>query len=276
MKQSLHGRILAIDDESVWLENYKSWISESVAQQHSAQSTQEAVQYLKRNYYDVVLLDLSMSLQNPWGRGNRGIQDYLAAQPEGTRYIIISGVADRTEVREALTVKHAHAVIFKQEIDALDLDREVAAIIQDCSRENISKAAQEARIKLVGEYSALENKIYCTLHPKGGIGGLRSLFDNFFQRIAPIAEHRSCPVLSVYESIVFGHVWSRQRGSAVRLVFFNNKISSDEAFLKLDERFGYESTAHKIIDKVSRGVRTLCFAEPHFHDEDFTLPNIEV
>src|SRR5437016_5040339 len=94
-------RILAIDDDVDWLENFKAWIPEEKANQDSVAITSDAIQMLQRNRYHVVLLDLSMDPHNPSNRDNRVIQEYLATKPDGTLYIVISSVAQKADVRDS-------------------------------------------------------------------------------------------------------------------------------------------------------------------------------
>jgi CheY-like chemotaxis protein len=79
---SAEGRILTIEDERQWRENFAAWIPTDVAAQDSAATAAEAAEKLRRFHYDLVLLDLSMDVSDSSNRDTRSIQDYLSVKPK--------------------------------------------------------------------------------------------------------------------------------------------------------------------------------------------------
>src|SRR4051794_8943987 len=92
------ARILSVDDESKWRENFERWITEGVAVHDSAATAQEAVELIRRFHYDLILLDLSMDLADSSNRDTRPIREYLATMPEGTRFFVVSAHLKDDEV----------------------------------------------------------------------------------------------------------------------------------------------------------------------------------
>src|SRR5260221_10185061 len=95
------ARVLVIDDELKWRQNFARLIPSHVAQQDSAATAEEAIERVRKFHYDLVLLDLSMDAADSSNRDNRPIQEYLSTRPEGTRYFIVSAHIMRDEAVEA-------------------------------------------------------------------------------------------------------------------------------------------------------------------------------
>src|SRR5260370_31474201 len=109
-------RILAIDDQKTWLDNFRAWIPEKLAVRDFAISTSEACDFLRRYRYHVVLLDLSMDVQDDLNRSNSAIQAYLSSRPEGTTYLIVSGTVQKSEAIDAAFHLNAFYIIQKERL----------------------------------------------------------------------------------------------------------------------------------------------------------------
>lgn len=267
-------RILAVDDESDWLDNLKAWVPEEIAIQDSADTTLKAIELLRRYYYDLVLLDLSMVLGDQANRDNDGIQTYLATRPEGTRYIIVSGTMQREEVREAAFRGGAFYVLFKPEAEPNLVRSKVEEALDDTSR-NVGQALIEARTLFLREADERgPHDLLTTLKPKGGAMGLRDVFDTAFRRLVPIATHRVRTTLAVQGDTVVGLVWSRQLGKAVSIAFVPDDAPAGRARNALTEWLGYREREEEFAPIVVQRVQVHCFAEPSGALDDFTLPVI--
>jgi CheY-like chemotaxis protein len=266
-------RILAIDDETVpWLANFSAWIPEELAGLDCAATTEQAVELLRRRRYDVVLLDLSMDINNAFNRSNRGIQEYLATKPDGTQYIILSGVIEKTEVRDSAFHLNAFDIIFKLEMDPAVLREKLAAAIDESQRHQV-KLVADAKVRLT-QAGRLDTPILDALHPKDGAGSLYRLMDVLLARVAPIAGHRDRPSFFARGLHVFGLVWSRQLGKAVSLAMSSTKASEDESLAELAQWLGYGNRGNVVFSREAGRVRLLIFEEPSVADVHFDLPQI--
>jgi DNA-binding NarL/FixJ family response regulator len=266
----LKPRILAIDDEeTTWLENFKAWIPEDIAIQDSAATTSQAIELLRKYRYHVVLLDLSMDVNNPFNRENRAIQEYLATQPEGTLYIVVSGTAEKLEVRDAALRLGAWDVIFKAEIEPAMLRDKVIRAIEEASKQE-NQFVIEAKRKLISPN--LESQILKVLDPKEGAGGMYQMMDTLFHRIVPVAVHKNRPGFEVWNNCVVGLVWSRYIGKAISIALAGKSVPEDEAARLLRDWLGYTSQDHPIFNRESHRVRIQLFEEPSISNEHFDLP----
>ncbi|MEX2167666.1 MAG: response regulator [Pirellulales bacterium] len=265
-------RILAVDDEETWRKNYRLWIPVEVADQDSAGSAQEAASLLCRRRYDVVLLDLSMDPDNPLDRSTRPVQDYLSTHPEGTLYLVASGVIeDRAEeVRDAYFRLGASQVLFKPEIDHRVLCDELErlfAVQGDLSRTFIA----EAKNRLIGDM-LLETQAMAAL----GVGA-KSLFqalDTVFRRLAPVAQHRERPKFVVSQDALLALTWSRQLGHAVSIVLHPKAGSAAGSRARLSDWLGFIAGNPLFSDIVGGHLQVQCFAETGLSSEHFDLPSI--
>lgn len=263
-------RILAIDDEKDWLDNFRAWLPEKLAVQDSAMSTSEAADFLRRYRYHVVLLDLSMDVSDALDRSNSALQAYLSTRPEGTRYLIISGTARRSELIEGPYHLSASYIIEKGMLDLGILEERVSQAIAEASRED-ERLLADARGQLT-EGGRLEDQILRTLHPTGGAAGMYPMLEALFNRIAPIVPHRDRPHLACLPNSVVGLVWSRQLGMAVSIVLANRKVSEETSSNELADWLGYPQKQAPVFSRDIGGVRVQYFAEPFVSDLHFNLP----
>jgi len=269
----MQKRILVVEDEIPWRNNLKNWLPATLAQQDSAATTQEAISYLRRFHYDLVLLDLSMdaAIEN---RANQGIQNYLAARPEGTLYIIVSSTVNKAEVRDAAFKLGAYDVIFKTEIDPDLLSEKVQEALERTS-ENISNLIADARQKLIHNID-VETEIIRKLGAKGA-SSMAQLMTTLCRQIAPIARHIFRPSLAIQGNTVLGLVWSRQLGQAISLALTNATVPREEPIAELAKWLGYEERGAALMEKVYYDrIRVLCFSELNVSDEHFELPAISL
>lgn len=267
-------RILAVDDETDWLENFRAWIPEDIAIQDSASTTLEAIGMLRRYRYNVALLDLSMDPGNQFNRDNRVIQEYLATWPEGTRYIIVSGTADKADVRDSAYHLHASDVIFKAEIEPAILKETVTRAIEEASTYN-DKLVADARRKLM-DVVGLSDRILATLNPKDGIGSLYPMMETMFRRIAPLASHENRPHFEIWNDCVVGLAWSRQLGTAVSMMLASANLTEEESLRRLEDWLGYSHQNDPLFSREGHRIRIRLFEEPNVSDAHFELPVITV
>lgn len=265
-------RILAVDDDDKWIRDYRLWIPVAVAEQDSAASAQEAASFLRRRRYSVVLLDLSMDPTNRLDRSIRPVQDYLSTRPEGTLYIIASGVVtDRAEeVRDLLSRSGASQVLFKEEIDQRvlcdELERQFA-LQGDLTRTFVA----EAENRLIGD-TRLETQAIAAL----GVGAksLLQALDTVFPRLAPVAQHRERPKFVVSEDALLALTWSRECGHAVSIVLHPKAGSAAESKARLSNWLGFGAGKPLFSDVVGGHLQVQCFAEENISSEHFDLPSI--
>jgi len=266
------GRILIVDDEPQWRSNFASWIPEDLAEQHIASSAQEAASLLRRFHYDLVLLDLSMDLADSSNRDNRGIQQYLAKRPEGTRYFVVSGTASKEDTAEAAFRLGATDVLFKGRIDIRDLARKSADVIADASAHRAQSVA-ETRSKLIRDFPH-DNELFTVLDPKHGPTGMYSVFDALFRAVVPIAQHIDRRHLAKVQSSVVALLWSRRLGTAVSAVFANRGVTEESARSALAEWMGFADRGDIVVHDEINHVRFWAFREPTVSDSHFDLPDI--
>ncbi len=270
----MKARILVVEDEERWLENFQEWIPEDLASQDSASSSIEAARLLRRFHYDLVLLDLSMDVTNISNRDTRPIQEYLARRPEGTLYIVISATAQKHDVRDAAFRLGAWDVIFKTEAEPAVLRERVAAAVADTGRHH-EQWIIEARTKLIKDH-VHDGQILSALQPRGGASSMYGLMDALFRAIAPIGQHRDRLHFAVTGQCVCGLVWSRLRGAAVSFVLANRSIEEEAALAELADWMGFAERGERLISRELHRVRIWGFEETSITDSHFDLPDIRV
>ncbi len=263
-------RILAIDDEEIWLKTFSTCIPQDLAEQHSAISTEMAADFLHRFRYHAVLLDLSMELGDKRNRANRGIQEYLSTHPEGATYIIISANVDLQETIQSAFHLNAFYVFEKDRVELGALREKVSQAVNHASKED-SRILADARRELT-EGGRLEDQILRTLHPTGGAAGMYSMMDALFDRIAPIVPHRDRSHFDFLQDSVACLVWSRQLGMALSIVLANRKVPEDISRGQLTDWLGYPENQPPLFNRDVGGVRVQYFAEPDTSDLHFDLP----
>lgn len=271
---STAARILAIDDELVWRENFAAWIMEDIAIQDSAASAQEAVERIRRFHYDLVLLDLSMDLANSLNRDNRAIQEYLATKPEGTRYFVVSSIAGKEDAVEAAFKLGASYVFFKQSLVPGDIATKAAATIAEAASHR-GEAVLAARRKLIQD-SFHDNQILGVLQPDQGASGMYAIFDALFRAVAPIGQHRDRPHFNIASGCVVALLWSRRHGTAVSAVLANQTVGEAAALASLADWLGFPTRGATLLSSEMRHVWIRAFEEPSIDDAHFDLPAIKL
>lgn len=268
----MKNRVLAIDDELAWLKNFEAWIPSDIAEQDSAATTEDAIGFLRRRRYAVVLLDLSMDLTDSFNRSNRGVQDYLATKPEGTEYIIVSGIVEKAEVRDALRSLNAFDVIFKAKIDPSILRDVVSTAIEKAQAHHAKLVVRDkARLTDSGK---LDDSILRAIAPKDGVSGLYRVFDAALARLAPVAPHLNRPRLEVRGRHVLGIAWSRLLGGAVSIIMSSNETEEKESVVAIEQWLGYKERGPQVLCRETNRVRVMIFEEPSLRDIHFDLPRI--
>jgi hypothetical protein len=213
-----------------------------------------------------------MDPHNPANRENRAIQEYLATKPEGTLYIVISGVAQKGEVRDSAFYLGAYDVIFKAEIEPEMLLEKVKRAVEATAKSD-EQFLIEAKRRLLGD-PKLEEQILKVLSPKGGAGGMYPMMDTLLTRIAPIAVHKNRPRFEIHNDSVVGLVWSRRLGKALSIVLVNRGVAAGKELSDLREWLGYPQPGKPILTRESFRVRMNLFEEPNIRSDHFDLPLI--
>jgi CheY-like chemotaxis protein len=261
-----------VDDEATWREDYRLWIPAAIAEQDSAGSAREAANFLRRRRYNAVLLDLSMDPDNSLDRSTRPVQDYLSTKPEGTLYIVASGVIeDRAEeVRDAFIRRGASQVLFKPEIDHRSLRDELERLFAaqgDLTRTFVA----EARNRLIGD-ARLEDQAVAALGV--GAGPLLQALDTIFFRLAPVVQHRDRPKFFISKNALLALTWSRELGHAVSIVLHPKTGSATESQVRLSDWLGFNTGSPLFSDVVGGQLQVQCFAETAISSDHFDLPSI--
>ena len=264
-------RILVIDDEEQWREDFKRWIPATLAQVDVAANPQEATLCLRRQHYDLVLLDLSMNKDDPLNRANYEIQRYLSMRPEGTLYLVVSGTIKIEEVRDAAFKLNASGVIFKREADPDSVEAEISAAF-DASGDLSARFLAEARQVLIGGLE-LETELMSVLSV-GGAAGFNQVMDAVLRRLVPVAGHRYRRQLAIQGRVVVGVLWSRKAGSAVSLWMAHHDVAAEEASAELAQWLGYDYREVWYEKLFHRVVRVQIAREPSLTEEFFELPAI--
>jgi hypothetical protein len=215
-----------------------------------------------------------MDNNDPFNRSNRGIQEYLSSKPEGTRYIVVSGVIKKTEVRECALDLSAFDIISKAKIDPAILKAKLADAIEESQRHQTG-LVPDAKVKLT-QGGTLDGAILNSLHLEEGAASLHGLMYDLLARIAPVVGHRDRPSFAVRGQHVLGLVWSRQLGTAVSLAMSSTKASEGESTDELTKWLGYEKRGNLVFSQEKSRVRLLIFEEPSVADVHFNLPDIHV
>jgi CheY-like chemotaxis protein len=255
-----------------WRNNFKRWITSDLAEVHVAATPQEAMTRLRRQHFDLVLLDLGMDVEDPQNRGNQEIQRYLSTRPEGTLYLVVSAVIEKEEVADAAFRMGASGVIFKSKISPELLGEAVLAAF-DAIGDPTARFVAEARHKIIGGVE-LEGELIGALKMKDASSFSR-LIDSVLRRLAPVAQHQYRPRLVVEGTAVLGIVWSRQIGQAVSVALTHKSVPNDEARGELSRWLGYdhrEMFHEKLYHSV---VRVQLAHEPSLEDTVFDLPAIK-
>jgi CheY-like chemotaxis protein len=263
-------RILAIDDEEEWLRNFRAWIPQKVAVQDSAIATSEALAFLRRCRYHVVLLDLSMDVRDELNRANYAIQEYLSVRPEGTCYMIVSGTIKMPEAIDSAFHLNAYYIIEKPKIEPGILREKVIQAINEASKED-PRLIADARMALT-EGGRLEGQVLRTLHPAGGAKGMYPMLDALFYRLAPVVAHQDRPHFEFLQDCMVGLVWSRQLGMAISIVLANKRIPEATSSGQLTDWLGYPQNQRPLFSHNIAGVRVQFFAEANVSDLHFNLP----
>jgi CheY-like chemotaxis protein len=265
-----NGRILIIDDELRWRQNFARLIPSDV-DQDAAASAKQAAEQLRRFYYELVLLDLSMDAGDTLNRDNRPIQQYLSTKPEGTRYFIISAHIMPKETVDAAYRLGANFVFFKGDMDPGEFTDKTAAAIAEAASHR-PEAISVARRKLLPD-QILEHHVFERLKT-GAIDGY-PILESLFRSLAPIGQHIDRRHFVVSGNSVLALFWSRRKGKALSAILSHESHSEDAALNSLAEWLGFPTRGVSVADNTSHHVRIRVFEEPSISDEYFDLPVIK-
>lgn len=127
-------RVLIVDDDSSWQENFKETVESIGFVARISGSYEDANAVLDRQHFHLVLVDLRLSEELQELAGMRLVEK-VAELDEGTSTIIVSGYADATLATAALKQYGAFFVIEKEKIDVDQFIR----LVQDA----VSQAAEQ-------------------------------------------------------------------------------------------------------------------------------------
>ncbi len=266
------GRILTIEDQLEWRQNFVNLIPSAIAVQDFVTNAAEAAARLRRFYYDLVLLDLSMDEGDTLNRDTRPIQEYLATKPEGTRYFIVSATILAPETVDAAYRLGAAWIFFKATLNPTELAEKAAEAITEAA----SYRAQSlivARRKLLPD-QIVEHQVFSLLKT-GAINGYPVL-DSLLRTVAPIAQHVDRRHMFVAGESVLALFWSRRKGMALSVVVSHDSVAEQSAMSSLAEWLGFTTRGPSVVDTSSYHVRIRVFEEPTISDEHFDLPIIEI
>jgi CheY-like chemotaxis protein len=267
------GRILAVDDELKWRENFARWIPKDVATQDSVSTAREAAEKIRIYHYDLVLLDLSMDVGDTLNRDTRPIQEYLATKPEGTVYFVVSSTAEREEGRDAAYKLGAAWVFFKTDSTLRqELAAKAAAAIEDAAYHR-GQAIIAAQKKLDPDQFG-EHQIFGALQI--GAEELYSILGALSRAMAPIASHVDRPHCTVSGGCVVALFWSRRHGTAVSVVLAPPAVGDETALMSLADWLGFSTRGKMLLDTQLHHVRVRAFEEPSIGDTYFGLPVIQI
>lgn len=264
-------RILIVEDDPNWVDNYKRWLRDEYLIDVSA-TAKGALEMLKTKYYALVLLDLSLSPTYHDDRTSEEVQIYLKNTAEGTKHIIISGHADKNDVRKASISYKAFDVFFKKDdfenlVPFLEAVKN-AIVESKKERPNFTKEAYEVFCG-VGDRNFIEFKIIQALKPEGGINGWFYLKENFFEAIAPVAYHSTRSNIAFEGNCILGLFWSRKLGQAVSICLASNDVKEEECLQTLDGWLGWRHSDGKKISL--NNIQGHYFVETDLSPEDFNL-----
>jgi len=266
-----NSRILIIDDELKWRQNFARLIPSDV-NQHSAETAKVAAEQLRKFYYDLVLLDLSMDTGDKSNRDNRPIQQYLSTKPDGTRYFIISAHIMPKETVDAAYRLGANFVFFKGDMDPGEFADKTAAAIAEAASHR-AEAISDARQKLLPN-QILEYQVFEPLKT-GAINGY-PILESLFRTLAPIGQHVDRRHFVASGNSVLALFWSRRKGKAVSTILAHESVPDDSALSSLAEWLGFATRGPSVVDTTSHNVRIRVFDEPTISDEHFELPVIKI
>lgn len=132
------GRILLVEDQREWQVELVYLLRDYPYSIKAADSLQKAADLLRRNVYDLVLLDLRLK---DWEEGNfEGweLMDVLRVirEKQGTQVIIISAYGETTHVREGFKKYQITDYIDKKRLDPKDFQEAVAYAIEKAYEES--------------------------------------------------------------------------------------------------------------------------------------------
>lgn len=265
----MQKRILIIDDQPHWLKSYQTWIPPTLAELHVASTPGEASDRLRRFYYNLVVLDLSMDVNNANDRSNREIQQYLSTRPEGTRYVIVSATMTFDELCEAAFVANVSYVVSKQKLDPQLLNQVLDRVLAESSHDQRSFITA-TRQQWVGDGT---NEYQIIFHLQRGAQLLYQILDKIASRFGPVFPHPEFPTLFVTEAGVYGLFWSRARGTAISIVL-SRKDTPLEAALAGLRTFGEGGRRRLLNDGKSNVGRIIVhlFEELDIGIEAFSTP----
>jgi ActR/RegA family two-component response regulator len=221
----LAHRVLIVDDDPSWQENFKETVEQLGCVAQLAGNFRGADSRLNRQHFHLVLVDLRLQEGAEDLQGMRLVEK-VARLDEGTSTIIISGYADATIATEALKRFDAFYVIEKDRVDPRQFVELVHAAVSQADEryqarfasamdflsagQDVHSWAAEVLSALVGENRTLG---------LNDLNQLRDLLNVLLDGLFPLLHHRlDLRVLVDRASgVVRGRYWSKALGEAIEL-----------------------------------------------------------
>lgn len=271
-------RILIVEDDPTWIENYKRWLRFENVSIDVSESSSDALEKLRSTYYALVILDLALDPKNAKNRDSLFIQKYLQKHPEGTLHLISSATAEKEDVADAAFKYNAINAFFKPNL-------EDPTIFIDSIKSGIKKS-QELRPDFVeqsykklmcGEEQAMfEHKLLKSLNPQHGAAGYLSFKAELLEAICPLELHKTKKKMSIInENFVCGLYWSRQLSSAISICLTNFNIVEKLKQQVMEQWLGWKPEKEfLLIDK--NNIIGYIHLEKDLQPDDFILPLLRV
>jgi CheY-like chemotaxis protein len=245
-------RVLAVEDETDWQENYKRWLGKGFVGKQNvplgfdiAKDESEAVSLLQKKYYAVVIIDLVLRRDDESDRSGDKVQEFLRSHPEdGTVHLVVSGRAEKDDIRRAAYRYGAVDVLFKLELDNPDVLVDAVLRALEKHRKSRPQLTEQSARLLLGQgrdRTVLETKILNAINSAGGIKSWNEVFlDGFLPRVEPLARHRTRPTIDVAAASAVGLCWSRQCGCAISFSFAGTQTDRPIQEARLSEWLGFD------------------------------------
>lgn len=236
-------RILILEDDPDWVELYYQILSGSYDLDDVAIAN-DALELLKRKYYALVVIDLSLDLDDHKDRSSRKVQEFLMSTDNvGTLNVIVSAAAQKKDVMSG-AYDYSAKYIFekagedeKAGFDANFFVERIDKIISDGYKDRPLRSENTYEV-FCGDYAGrqVEYEVEQALNVffQGSSDWAhfnRSLYDE----IGYIHNHKTKKNYEIVDGMILGLYWSRNYGSAVSICISNNLSTKEESIEALNK-----------------------------------------
>jgi ActR/RegA family two-component response regulator len=244
----LAHRVLVVDDDTSWQENFKETVEHLGYDAQLAGDLRVADSSLNRRHFHLVLVDLRLQEGTEELQGMKLVEK-VAQLDEGTSTIIISGYADATIATEALKRFDAFYVVEKDRIDPRQFVELVQAAISQADERYRARFASAMDFLSAGRdvhswaaevLSALigENRTLGLID----LNRLRELLNALLDGLFPLLHHRLEPGVLVDRTsgVVRGRYWSKALGQAIAVKLGSRELIERE-IVDVEESAGLDA-----------------------------------